>query len=94
MKEGDIVVASDRKSKLWKNISLKRAMQEWSMKNVNIARCPGSATRVFTSSERLANQLKKNETDDPQVWGNWRSWKIGGEDRDGRSTRKKNNEEG
>ena len=28
---------------------------------------PGSATRVFTSSERLANQLKKNETDDPKV---------------------------
>ena len=53
---------SDRKSKLWKNI-----MQEWNMQYVNIARCPGSATRVFTSNERLANQLKKNETDDPQV---------------------------
>ena len=31
-KEGDIVVASDSKSKLWKEKSLKRAMQNWDMK--------------------------------------------------------------
>ena len=31
------------------------------MKYVYIVRSPGSALRVFTSSERLANQLKINE---------------------------------
>ena len=41
-KEEDIVVASDSKN--------------WNMKYVDVARSPGSATRVFTSSERLANQ--------------------------------------
>ena len=30
--EEDIVVASDSKSKLWKNRSLKRAIQNWNMK--------------------------------------------------------------
>ena len=38
-----------------------RAMQNWNMKNVNVARSPGSGLRVFTSSERLANQMKINE---------------------------------
>ena len=61
MKEGDIVVASDSKSKKWKDMSLKRAMQNWNMKCVDVARSPGSALRVFTSSERLANHLKSNE---------------------------------
>ena len=42
-------------------MSLKRAIQDWNMKCVDIARSPGSAPRVFTSSERLANQLKINE---------------------------------
>ena len=60
-KEGYIVVASDSKSKLWKDLSLKRATQNWNMKYVDIARSPGSALRVFISSERLANQLKINE---------------------------------
>ena len=31
------------------------------MKDVDIVRGPGSAIRVFTSSERLANQMKINE---------------------------------
>ena len=34
------------------------------MKYVDVARSPGSALRVFTSSERLANQLKINEIGD------------------------------
>ena len=42
-------------------MSLKRAIQDWNMKCVDIARSPGSAARVFTSSKRLANQLKINE---------------------------------
>ena len=50
MKEGDIVCRCfRRKSKLWKDRSLKRA------------RSQGSALRVFTSSAQLANQLKINE---------------------------------
>ena len=60
-KEGDIAVASDSKSKLWRDLSLNRAIQHWNMKYVDIARSPGSAIRVFTSSERLANQLKISE---------------------------------
>ena len=74
MKEGDIVVAFDSKSKLWKDMCLKRAIQNWNMKYVDVARSPGSALRVFTSSEQLANQVKTNEVG--------RSWKIGFEDRD------------
>ena len=57
------------KSKLWKDMSLKRAIREWNMKYVDIARSPGSAIRVFTSSERLANQLKITEIR--------RSWRLG-----------------
>ena len=34
---------------------------------LTLVRSPGSAIKVFTSSERLANQLKKNEMDDPTV---------------------------
>ena len=64
MKGGDIVVASDSKSKLWRDLSLNRAIQNWNMKCINIARSPGSALTVFTSSERLANQLKINEIGD------------------------------
>ena len=60
-KEGDIVVASDSKSKLCKRMSLKRAIQDWNMKYVDVAGSPGLALRVFTSSERLANHLKINE---------------------------------
>ena len=37
------------------------------MTYVDVVRSPGSARRVFTSSERLANRLKKNEMDDPKV---------------------------
>ena len=32
MKEGDIILASGSKSKLWKDMSLKRAIQDWNMK--------------------------------------------------------------
>ena len=82
MKEGDIVVATDSKSKPWKDMSLKGATQNWNMKYVDLARSPGSALRVFTSSERLANHLKiseigevgklvtKIETDAPKI-GKW-----------------------
>ena len=48
-KEGDIVVASDSKSKLWRDADLKRAMQNWNMKYVDIARSPESALRVLIS---------------------------------------------
>ena len=60
-KVGDIIVTSGSKLKLWTVVSLKRAIQDWNMKCVDIARSPGSATRVFTSCERLAKQLKINE---------------------------------
>ena len=40
-----------------KNMDLNRATQNWNMKCVS----PRSALRVFTSSERLGNQLKTNE---------------------------------
>ena len=53
--------ANGSKSKLWRDMSLKRAIQDWNMKSVDVARRPGPAIRVFTSSERLANQLKINE---------------------------------
>ena len=53
MKEGGIVDASDSRSKLWRDMSLKRAIQSWNMKYVDVARSPGSALRVFTSKERL-----------------------------------------
>ena len=43
------------------DMSLKRAMQDWNMKYVDIARSPWSTIRVCTSTERLANQLKINE---------------------------------
>ena len=83
-KEGDIVVLFDSKSKLWRDPGLKRAVQSFNMKCVDIARSPGSAFKVLTSSERLANQLKineigevaklvkKEEMSDPKV-GNWSS---------------------
>ena len=88
-KEGDIVVASDSKSKLCKHMSLKRAIQDWNMKYVDVVGSPGLALRVFTSSERLTNHLKINEIgevgklvtkiemDSPEIA------KIGEADRDG-----------
>ena len=43
-KEGDIVVASDSKSKLWRDLSLKRAIHIW---NIEICRhCAGSKVCV------------------------------------------------
>ena len=60
-KEGDIVVACDSKSKLWKDVDLRRAMQNWNMKFVDMVRSPESARREFTSSERLANKMKIKE---------------------------------
>ena len=59
------------------------------MKCVDIARSPGSAARVFTSSKRLANQLKINETREVEEIGaeDWdecsENSKIGEEERDG-----------
>ena len=59
-KEEDII-ASGSNSKLWRDMSLKRAIQNWNMKCVDIVRSPGSAIRVFPSNERLAKLLKTNE---------------------------------
>ena len=42
-------------------MDLKRAMQNWNVKNVDIVRSPELALRVFTGSERLANQMMINE---------------------------------
>ena len=50
-KEGDTVVACYSKSKLCKDVNLKRAMQSWSMKYDDIARSPESALRVFTTGK-------------------------------------------
>ena len=47
---------------MWRDLSLKAAIPDWDMKYVDIARSPGSALRVLTSSERVANQLKINDT--------------------------------
>ena len=57
----NIIVVFGSKSKLWKDMSLMRAIQYGNMKYVDIARSPLSAIRVFSSSGRLANQLKINE---------------------------------
>ena len=46
-----VLVAPDSKSKLWKDRSLKRVIQSWNTKCVDVARSPGSALRVFTSSD-------------------------------------------
>ena len=43
---------------------MKRAMQNWNMKYVDIARSPESALRVFTSSERLPNQMLISEIEE------------------------------
>ena len=68
--------------KLWRAMILKRTVQNWNMKYVDVARNPGSALRVFTSSDRLANHLKINEIGEvgkvvtkiemyvPKIW-NW-----------------------
>ena len=58
MKEEDIVDASASRSKLWKDMSLKRAMKNWNLKYVDVARSPGSALRVFTSSKRAAKIIE------------------------------------
>ena len=44
-----------------------RGFEESSAKWNIIVRSPKSALRVFTSSERLANQMKINEMDAPRV---------------------------
>ena len=41
-KEGDIIVASGSKSKLWRDMNLKRALQDWNMEYVDSPRSPGS----------------------------------------------------
>ena len=42
-------------------MDLKRAMQNWNIKYVDSVRSQESALRVFTSRERLANQMSVNE---------------------------------
>ena len=91
-KEVDIVVASVGKTKLWRDLSLMRTVRNRNMKCSDIARSPGSALRVFTSSERLPSQLKFNEigevgklvkkihTNDPKVGKVWKSVIFGPEE--------------
>ena len=55
-KEEDIVVASDSKSKLWKDRSLKRSIQNWNMKYVDVARNPGVLTSSGTTGESVEDQ--------------------------------------
>ena len=79
--EGDTVVASDSKSRLWKDMSVKRTIQNWNMKYVDVARSPGLAL-----SDRLANHLKINEIgEDGKLvtktgMGDPKIWKIGEEE--------------
>ena len=40
---------------------MRQALQNWNMRYNDVARSPESAARVFTSSERLASQLKEGE---------------------------------
>ena len=57
----DNVAAFGSKSKLWRDLRLKRAVQNWNMKicrHCEESRVSGG----FTSSERLANRLKINKT--------------------------------
>ena len=79
MNEVDIVTMSDSKPKLWKDMSLKRAIENWNMEHVNVARNPGSALRVFTSSERLARSWRIGDEDRDECS---RNLKIGEEERD------------
>ena len=48
-REGDIIVASASKSKLWRDMRWNGAIQVWNMKYFDIfARSPGSPVRLFT----------------------------------------------
>ena len=40
---------------------MKRAIQNWNMRYVDVVRGPGSALTAFTSSERLAKRPKTND---------------------------------
>ena len=53
-KEGDIVVASDSMSKLWRDLSLKRATQKWNMKYVDIARSPGVSVELVHNDGQIS----------------------------------------
>ena len=48
LKNGEVVVASDSKSRLWRDLSMRQAIQNWSMMYADIARGPESALRAFT----------------------------------------------
>ena len=61
LKNGVVVVASDSKSRLWRDRSMRQAVQNWNMCMPTFARSPESALRAFTSSEGLANQLNEDE---------------------------------
>ena len=47
----DIVVACDSKSTLWKDVDLKRAMQNWNTEYVDIVWSPESESRVFVHQQ-------------------------------------------
>ena len=61
LKNGDVVVASDSKSRLWRDLSMRQAIQNWNMIYADIARSPESALRAFTRNEGLANKLNEDE---------------------------------
>ena len=58
--ERDTVVACDSMSKLRKNVDLKRAMQNWNMKYVDIARSPESA--LFQSNLFVLKGQRSHES--------------------------------
>ena len=52
-KEGDIIVAYGSKSKLWRDMSLRQAKQNWNTKYVDIVRSPVKDWRINSRSTRL-----------------------------------------
>ena len=50
-KKAKEIVRPYTKSKLWKDVGLRRAMQNWNMKYVDNLRSPESALREFITSE-------------------------------------------
>ena len=73
-KAEDMIVASGSKSKQWRDMSLKRAIQNWNVKCVGIERSPG------VSDQSVHQQSKTGKSVEDQR--GWRNWRIGDEDRD------------
>ena len=73
-KEGDIVVAIDSKSKLWRDLSLKRATQK--LEHEICRHCEESRVIVWECSPAVNDKSAEDQRD-------WRSCTNGEEDRDG-----------